>query len=234
MSIKRDAVQWFRSLQHCANCGFDADYRCIEVDHIVMQSKWYAPFEKSRKLWKRELEKCQWLCKNCHTIKTVIDKHNQKKTTLPTPKLWWSSLKETRNYTCEKCGFNGRETPTALTAYCTVAELRPYKREREVPQEIQKQFLSHCQLLCQNCFFRCTRYSSPCPRPSVDPSNPYLAFLPSPGQHTKAVMPTPIVRAIEPYAPKKRGPKPRPKPPKREPIVIDMDSDPDIFPSEQA
>ena len=64
-------VEWF-STHPCVDCG-NSDIRVLEFDHLSDKLKgvgWLLHAGYSVAAIKREIEKCEVRCKNCHVIKT--------------------------------------------------------------------------------------------------------------------------------------------------------------------
>lgn len=73
----RDKVSEYKMSKGCECCGFQAEHPCqLDLDHIDPKTKTYKGAHKAYDAgwsWERverELNLCQVLCKNCHSLKT--------------------------------------------------------------------------------------------------------------------------------------------------------------------
>lgn len=61
----------------CQNCGYEADWRALEIDHLFGKEKGYEPI-RNLAYWlenpDQATEELQVLCANCHRIKTWEDR----------------------------------------------------------------------------------------------------------------------------------------------------------------
>ena len=118
----RDVV--FEELgKSCSLCGWDADQRVLQVDHIVPTAKTYPVsalrYPHDRKRLVQELKKCQLLCPNCHAIKSA-DEQARRPRAVSRAKLYSPSkthLKDPVRKQCPRCG-NPFETRWTVKVYC--------------------------------------------------------------------------------------------------------------------
>lgn len=78
--IKRRREEWITANGPCANCGFWGE---LQIDHIDGNEKVsHRIWSWSAKRREAELQKCQVLCRLCHSIKTARE-HREMFTTTP-------------------------------------------------------------------------------------------------------------------------------------------------------
>ena len=58
----------------CKDCGYKGHHSALEFDHITGDKEINICFAKSIRQAKREIEKCEVVCSNCHRIRTY-NKH---------------------------------------------------------------------------------------------------------------------------------------------------------------
>lgn len=54
----------------CVDCGYDKHHSALDFDHIKGDKKMNVCFAKSISQAKKEIEKCEVVCSNCHRIRT--------------------------------------------------------------------------------------------------------------------------------------------------------------------
>jgi hypothetical protein len=69
----RQKVRAYKQVKGCADCGYNAHWAALQFDHL--RDKEFNIADKVRKLsWNtilKEIEKCEVVCANCHSIRTV-------------------------------------------------------------------------------------------------------------------------------------------------------------------
>lgn len=71
----------FKVAHGCVDCGYNSNHAALEFDHIIGDKELNVCFSKSIAQAKKEIEKCQVVCSNCHKIRTF--ERLQKMTDLP-------------------------------------------------------------------------------------------------------------------------------------------------------
>jgi len=54
----------------CADCGYNSHHSALEFDHIEGEKDFNVCFAKSVAQAKKEIEKCEVVCSNCHRVRT--------------------------------------------------------------------------------------------------------------------------------------------------------------------
>ena len=78
----RETTLWVRGIKTCSGC-FDCginDWRVLDFDHLPKFKKEFTisnSFWRSREKIKKEIDKCEVVCANCHRIRTHERKINQ-------------------------------------------------------------------------------------------------------------------------------------------------------------
>lgn len=83
----RRLVGRWKMLKGCSHCDFKANHSFqLELDHIVwgVTKKYKGTDRAFEAYWskgriKKELSKCQVLCKNCHALKTYRERYGDEK-----------------------------------------------------------------------------------------------------------------------------------------------------------
>ena len=60
----------YKILHGCMDCGFNSHHAALEFDHVSGEKKLNVCLSKSISQAKKEIEKCQVVCSNCHKIRT--------------------------------------------------------------------------------------------------------------------------------------------------------------------
>lgn len=82
-NYNRQLLARWKMLKGCSFCNFIAEHSCqLDIDHVDKTNKDSSTFGRgiepswSKKRIKKELSKCQVLCKNCHAEKTFLNKEH--------------------------------------------------------------------------------------------------------------------------------------------------------------
>ena len=79
--FRRELFRRYKARKGCSICGYN-DGRALVFDHIDLSTKKYdisIMVSHSPASIKAEIAKCQILCQNCHTIKTLEEQDWKKK-----------------------------------------------------------------------------------------------------------------------------------------------------------
>jgi len=60
----------YKISQGCVDCGYKGHHAALEFDHIYGEKELNVCFSKSISQAKKEIEKCEVACANCHKIRT--------------------------------------------------------------------------------------------------------------------------------------------------------------------
>lgn len=81
-SDNRKLIQRWKLSKGCAYCGYKKHYAALQLDHIDPSTKHKTRvrtainYKWGKDRIKNELGKCQVLCANCHSIRTLEEKHH--------------------------------------------------------------------------------------------------------------------------------------------------------------
>ena len=66
----KEFIAEYKSKNGCTDCGYNKHHSALEFDHIVGKKELNVCLAKSIKQAKKEIEKCEIVCSNCHRIRT--------------------------------------------------------------------------------------------------------------------------------------------------------------------
>jgi len=72
-------IRQYKIKKRCTDCGYDKHHVALSFDHVKCEKKMNVCKANSIKQAKKEIEKCEVVCFNCHTIRTYNRIHDKKK-----------------------------------------------------------------------------------------------------------------------------------------------------------
>lgn len=72
----RDFLQQYKLDQGCADCGYNKHHAALDFDHIDGAKEINVCHAKSIDQAKREIDKCEVVCSNCHRIRSYERYHD--------------------------------------------------------------------------------------------------------------------------------------------------------------
>jgi len=68
--LVQDFIRAYKLEHGCTDCGYDKHHAALEFDHIYSNKEINVCNSKSIAQAKKEIEKCEVVCSNCHRIRT--------------------------------------------------------------------------------------------------------------------------------------------------------------------
>jgi hypothetical protein len=76
---RRNIIQAYKLNKGCAICGYNKHPAALDFDHLEQETKSFNISQDPKRKWEdtiKEIEKCRVLCRNCHAVETVENKHH--------------------------------------------------------------------------------------------------------------------------------------------------------------
>ena len=76
---RRELIQQYKLDKGCAVCGYNKHPAALDFAHLDQTTKLFNIGDNPKRKWEdtlKEIEKCRVLCRNCHSIETVENKHH--------------------------------------------------------------------------------------------------------------------------------------------------------------
>lgn len=76
---RRTQIQEYKLSKGCAICGYNKHPAALDFAHLEQSTKSFNISQDPKRKWEdtlKEIEKCRVLCRNCHAVETIENKHH--------------------------------------------------------------------------------------------------------------------------------------------------------------
>jgi hypothetical protein len=76
---RRTKIQEYKLSKGCAICGYNKHPAALDFAHLEQKTKSFNISQDPKRKWEdtlKEIEKCRVLCRNCHAVETIENKHH--------------------------------------------------------------------------------------------------------------------------------------------------------------